>query len=193
MQRELKPQGGKTLIIILVLVVAGVGAAIYKNETRRTAQQKAAQLEADQVRAKEEAQRRANESRAAQEREAMQKAADAAKSNDILANALKAADDIYVRWQDAATIASNTSRMALSTPIASLQTVKRDAAALSVPPCLAAGKNELLKGMELTVEGYLEFLANTAKLGNVMALSKFEAAKPHFDSYLADRKLCPSP
>ncbi len=193
MQREPKPQGGKTLIIILALVVAGVGAAIYQNETRRTAQQQAAQREADQAKANEEAQRKANESRAAQEREAMQKAAEAAKSNDILANALKAADEVYVRWQDAATIASSTSRMALSTSIASLQVVKRDAAALTVPPCLSAGKTELLKGMELTVEGYLEFLANTAKLGSVMALSKFEAAKPHFDNYLADRKLCPSP
>lgn len=184
MQREHRGQAGKTLLIVAVLLVLVIGFSIYKNESRKAAVTEKAQREADL---------KAQQTRADQEREALKKAAEDAKAKDILATALKGADDVMARWDDAVTIATNTARMSLSTPISNLQAIKRDAAALTVPPCLAAGKAELLKGMELMLEGYLEFMANTGKVGGVIAASKFDQAKPHIDNYKADRRSCPTP
>lgn len=184
MQREHERQTGKTLLIIAVLLVLGIGFGVYKNESRKAAAVKQAQREADL---------KAQQTRADQEREALKKAAEEAKAKDILASALKSADEIMARWDDANTVATNTARMSLSTPVTNLQAIKRDATALTVPPCLANGKAELIKGMELMLEGYLEFMANTGKLGGVLAASKFDQAKPHIESYKADRNACPKP
>ncbi len=184
MQREHERQTGKTLLIIAVLLVLGIGFTVYKNESRKAAATQQAQREAEV---------KAQQSRADQEREALKKAAEEAKAKDILSTTLKSADDVMSRWDDAVTIATSTARMSLSTPIANLQAIKRDATALTVPPCLAAGKTALIKGMELMLEGYLEFMANTGKLGSVIAASKFDEAKPHIDNYKAARSACPTP
>lgn len=184
MQRGLKHQTGKTLLIIAVLLVLGIGFTVYKNESRKAAAIQQAQREADL---------KAQQTRADQEREALKKAAEEAKAKDILATALKSADDLMARWDDASTVASSTARMSLSGTVANLQAIKRDATALTVPPCLTEGKAELIKGMELMLEGYLEFMANTGKLGGVLAASKFDEAKPHIDSYKTARSACPTP
>ena len=184
MRREPKHQSGNTLLVIAIVLMVGLGGAIYMNESRKAAATQKAQREADL---------KAQQDRAEREREALRKAAEDAKAKDILVTTLKSVDEVMARWNDAAALAGNTSRMALSTPLAALQAVKRDAAALTVPPCLTEGKAAMVKGMELMLEGYLEFMANTAKMGDILARAKFEEAKPEFDRYKAARAACPSP
>lgn len=184
MQRTANRQAGNIFLIIAIVIIIGLGGAIYFNESRKAAATQKAQREAES---------KAQQDRAEREREALRKAAEDAKAKDILASSLKNADDVMARWNDAATLAGNTARMALSTPLAALQSIKRDAAALTVPPCLSEGKDAMIKGMELTLDGYLAFMANTAKLGDVLAQAKFEEAKPEFDRYKAARSACPSP
>lgn len=194
MQRNPKNDAGRALpiiIVIMVLLAIGIGVGIYKTKSRTTYQQQA-QREAIAAKERQEADQKINLARAAQEREALQKATEAAKSKDILVDALKDADSLLARWEDAVTIANSTARMSLSAPVSNLQGIKREATSLAVPPCLQTGKDRLLEGMGLTVDGYLAFMLNTAKLGEVAAMSKFEEAKPHFESFRADRKLCPT-
>lgn len=181
---------GRVLVVVLAVLVLAIGAAIYKNESRKTAALEAVQRAAA---AAKQAELQQQQARADAERAALVKAQDEAKTKDALAQAFKAVDDLYVRWQDASTVAGTTSRIALSTPVANMQSIKRDAENLAVPPCLAAGKSEMVKGMQLTIEGYLEFMANTEKQGDMKLYLKFEAAKPHFVNFSADRQLCPKP
>ncbi len=178
------------LLVILAVLVLAIGAAIYKNESRKTAALQAAQRAAAVAK---EAELKQQQARADAERAALEKAQDEAKAKDALAQALKVVDDLYARWQDASNVAGTTSRIALSAPVANMQAIKRDAENLEVPPCLAAGKTEMVKGMQLTIEGYLEFMANTEKQGDMKLYFKFEAAKPHFVNFNADRQLCPKP
>lgn len=184
MKKAREHQAGNTLLIIAIAIVVGLGGAIYMNESRKAAATQKAQREAEL---------KAQQDRAEREREALRKAAEDAKAKDILATSLKSADDVMARWNDASALAGNTARMALSTPLAALQAVKRDAMTLTVPPCLSEGKVAMVKGMELTLEGYLEFLANTAKMGDILASAKFSEAKPYFDRYKAARSACPTP
>lgn len=184
-------QNGLSLIaVILVVAVLGMGAAIYLNERGKSAEREARQKEIAVQRAEEAAQNQ----RAEVERSALEKqAAQAAKPADPLAASLKAADDLYLRWQDAREVATSSSRMALSGPLATLQAVRRDAKELTVPPCLDRGKEELLAGMDLTIEGVLVFMQNPAKMGDLLAQEKFLDAGKRFQNYRADRSMCPSP
>lgn len=182
-------QSGRVLLVLLALLCAGGAIAFYKNETRKAEQRRPAPTSASEesVRARE------NDRRAAEEREQLQRQAERAQQSDLLASSLKAADGLLARWEDAVRVAETTGRGALSGPVATLQAIKRDAQSLEVPPCLAQGKSELVAGMSLSVDAYLEFMANTAKLGSVVAAQKLEEARPHFERYKADRSMCPNP
>lgn len=178
------------LLVVLAVLVLAIGAAIYKNGSRKTAALEAAQRAAATAK---EAELKQQQARADAERAALEKAQEEAKAKDALALALKAVDDLYVRWQDASTVAGTTSRIALSMPVATMQAIKREVENLIVPPCLAAGKTELVKGMQATIDGYLAFMLNTEKQGGMKLYLKFEEAKPHFVNFSADRQLCPKP
>lgn len=112
------------LLVVLAVLVLAIGAAIYKNGSRKTAALEAAQRAAA---AAKEAELKQQQARADAERAALEKAQEEAKAKDALALALKAVDDLYVRWQDASTVAGTTSRIALSMPVATMQAIKREA------------------------------------------------------------------
>lgn len=191
MKHHSHAQNGLSLIaVILIVAVLGMGAAIFFNERGKSAERSARQQEIAAQRAEESTQaKRIEAERAALEKQAAQ----AAKPADPLATSLKSADDLYLRWQDARQVATSSSRMALSGPITTLQSVRRDAKDLTVPPCLNRGKEELLAGMDLTIDGVLVFMQNPAKMGDILAQEKFLDADKHFQNYQADRSMCPSP
>lgn len=187
---NVKGQKGSVVVGLLLILLVGIGLAVYTVESRKSArraeEQKVAQAAA---RAKQEEVNRAKIEREALERQAAEAKE---KESDALAAALKRADETMLRWEDAVRIADSTSRGALSGPLAQLQSVRRDAQALTVPPCLLQGKTDLVKGMDLIIDGYLAFLVNRDKLGSVMAIAKFDEAKPFIDRFKTDRNLCPA-
>lgn len=64
---------------------------------------------------------------------------------------------ILDRWDDANAVASSSSRIALSGPLAELQAIRRDAIELAVPTCANEAHKHLVAYMNATIEGYLAF------------------------------------
>jgi hypothetical protein len=73
-------------------------------------------------------------------------------------DSLKEISDIMNRWEDAESIASITSRVSLSGPVADLQAIKRDAEKLTMPGCMTPVKEKLTHAMEYSIKGYLAFM-----------------------------------
>ena len=67
------------------------------------------------------------------------------------------------QFDDAETLASQTPRIALSSQINNLQQIRTQASNLNVPQCLAPAKEELLNGMNYSIDGYLLFLSKGAQ------------------------------
>lgn len=169
-------------VILLVLTVAVVGAWRYGEH--RTAQK---------ILAKEAAEKQAQQTRLEQERKALEERLAKEKAQrDSLGSALKAFDDIVVRWNDAVKVAGTTGRISLSGPVATLQAIRRDTEQITAPPCLDAGKVELLKSMNSTERGFLVFMRNELKLGDVMAKGDFDDAEKAMSAFKVARDSCPS-
>ena len=66
---------------------------------------------------------------------------------------------LYRRWADGERLAFSTARIALATPIASQQALKREAEALAVPECLNRAKDALNALIERSNEAVLRFAA----------------------------------
>jgi len=66
---------------------------------------------------------------------------------------------LYRRWADAERLAFSTARIALATPIASLQALKREAEALEIHECLARAKDALNVLIGKSNEAVLRFAA----------------------------------
>lgn len=181
-RRELKPrhglQQGYVVWVILVALAAMVLGAWQYNEHR--SKQRLAEAQ------KVEQNRIEQERKAIEERLAKEKA-----QRDALTVAMKAVDDLVARWEDAIKLASTTSRISLSGPVASLQSIKRDAEQLTVPPCLDQGKVELVRSMSSTEKGFLVFMRNELRLGDVLAQGDFEEAAKAMDAFKKNRSDCP--
>lgn len=72
---------------------------------------------------------------------------------------LDAIQPIAHEWDDANKLAGNAPRMSLAPQIASLQSIRRRTADVSVPACTAALHRKLVDSMDKTIEGYLSFLS----------------------------------
>ena len=181
-----KQRGFSLWLILAALVLVLVGSWQYsKHRDARRAAQANAQTVAEQ---------KAAEDYAAKERKAIEQRQVAAKQKqDVLKVSLQAVDDLLGRWEDAMKVAGSTARMALSTPVGVLQSIKREAEQLTVPPCLDGGKTELVKAMEASVEGYLIFMRNEAQLGNELAKGYFDQAGASMDAFKNARLACPVP
>lgn len=157
--------------------------AVAQNEDPATAERKAIEKQQDE-----------NEDRATVERKAIEKRqAEAKKQQDALQVSLRTVDDLLSRWDDAVRVAGSTSRMSLATPVGMLQAMKREAEQLTVPPCLDSGKAELVKAMEASVEGYLAFMRNEAKLGDMLAQVYLVKAEESMKAFKNARLACPVP
>lgn len=181
-------QRGSVWIILLVLVATVVGAWQYnehKAEKKRLARAELQRQQEGQARQAEEARRES-------ERQQLEKRLIEEKQRrDALASANQALDSLLGRWDDAVKLASNTSRIALSGPVTTLQSIKREAERLTVSPCMDQAKRLLLKSMESTTEGFLEFMRNQMKIGDKLAQIDFDAAAKDMAAFRTARVTCP--
>lgn len=69
---------------------------------------------------------------------------------------------LFGRWADAEKLASSAPRVALAGPVASLQEIKRQVAALTVAPCLVEAKQALETGMSYRVDAYIAFMQQSS-------------------------------
>ena len=192
MKNQSRQQQGRILVIVLIVAALGVAFSIYRVESNKSAkvkeEQQVAAVEAERVRT-ELAEK---DKLAKQELAATVQRLAAEKKTDALLSTLRAVDDVYAKWQDALKVADSTGRMALAAPVAALQALRREAEALTVPPCLDAGKLALVSGMTDAVDGYLVFMQNPAKLGEALGIAKFEEAAPKLAVFKAARADCPT-
>lgn len=65
---------------------------------------------------------------------------------------------VLVEWDDAVKVAASTGRIALSAPVARLQEIKRKADSITVSSRFINCHPHLVKYMEATIDGFLEFM-----------------------------------
>ena len=189
MTTQPRRQSGYILLIILVAIIAiVVGGLMYRHHQRneRMRQEQADTAQALRAVAASEAQRADQERKALEARQVEDQ-----KQRDALAVAYKAMDTLVTRWDDATHVAEATGRIALSGPVATLQSIHREVEKLIVPPCLDEAKSHLLKSMSSTVEGYVAFMRNDLKLGDVVAAGHMAEAKQARDEFVRSRGACP--
>ena len=106
--------------------------------------------------------------------------------------ALAALETTLGKWVDAAKLAGSTPRVALAQPVASLQSLKREAEGIPVPSCLDPAKQQQVAGMQLVVDGFIKFMANDYALSDVKPEDLFTAAGERFKAYHEEKKRCSS-
>jgi type II secretory pathway pseudopilin PulG len=168
-----RQEQGSVWVILVVLVAVVVGSWQFSEYKARNAQ-------------KAEAERARDTERAALERRLAQEKAQL----DVLTTSSKALDSLLARWDDAVKLASTTSRISLPVQVAALQDIRRDASALTVPPCMDEAKVHLVNSMQATIDAFMAFMANEDKLGDVFAKEKFDEAKADFAEFESSRMTC---
>lgn len=177
--RESAPKrSGGLIAVALVLVVGAGGWWVSSKNSTATGSPAVAQAvdTADKKKAEEEAFLK----RQAEERE-----------RELLAKAEKDLERLHSRWKDASALAASTARIALATPVASLQAIRRETSEMVVPVCLDGAKAALLQGMDKEIEGYMIFMQD-AKLGKILASGLFTEASDAFGKFTFRMKdACP--
>jgi len=171
---------GNVWIILLVLVAIVVGGWQYSEHQEEKKRLELAAIAQKDLEAKREAERVALEQRLAQEKE---------QKNALIASN-KALDAILARWEDAVNLAGTTGRIALSTPVSTLQTIRREAGDLTVVPCLVPAMEHLQKSMKSTIDGFITFMRNELKIGEELAQIDFRAATGHLSAFKQARQGC---
>lgn len=180
-----RQRGAAVWVVLVVLALATLGAWRY-NEHRTKERQAIRQSQ-------EAAEKQALQARAEQERKALeQRKAQEQAQRDSLTMSLKAVDDLVARWNDAVKVASTTGRIALSGPVATLQSIKRETEQVTVPPCLDNGKADLVKSMASTEKGFLVFMRNELNIGNTLSQGDFDDAAKAMEAYKLGRAGCPA-
>lgn len=70
-------------------------------------------------------------------------------------------NNIESRWEDAYTLASSTSRIALATPVSNLQDIKRDLAQVELSECLSPAREALGAYMDSHINNFLKFMSDS--------------------------------
>ncbi|MBN1535229.1 MAG: zinc ribbon domain-containing protein [Anaerolineales bacterium] len=110
--------------------------------------------------------------------------------------------DIQLRWGDAIDIANSTPRIALSSPVANLQEIRRETQKVEVPHCMEELKTIYIDAMDYYIQGYMEFMQDADStlageyigMGNVAALKvvemikEIEACAPNCDNLIVSTK-----
>lgn len=165
---------------MLVLALALVGAwryAVHKAEKRQLAQESKQKQDEERIR---EGERRELERRIEEDK----------KQHDVLQASSSALDSLLARWSDAAQVASTTSRIALSGPVATMQSLRREAEQLKVSPCMDLAKAHLVASMGDAIEAFLVFMRNEMGLGEAMAQSHFADSRTNLQAFKAARADC---
>lgn len=171
---------------LLVLVIAAFFYRQHRSEKLK------AQAEQQEIAALAEAQRQQQRQEEEQRREEEAQLAAADERRMALETALKAIDGQMTLWEDAERVASTTGRIALSAPVTSLQTIRRDTAQLTVTTCLGPARDSLVKSMDATIEGFLAFMRNDLHMGEVLSRGYFDDASKEMAAYKQLRAICES-
>lgn len=182
-----KKQLGLNFIhLILGIVAVMLVAIIWQQQqiSQRRELEAAEQARQEQQRQLEERQRLLEE----QKKEFEEKLAAEARKREY-DKAIESLDAIYSRWTDAATLADSTARIALSGPVGTLQSIKREAENLIIPECLTAGRASLVDGMNSIIQGFILFM-NDATLGKILAQPHFTDGERQIAAYKAATTAC---
>jgi hypothetical protein len=87
------------------------------------------------------------------------------------AAALYALQQLDSRWVDAAALARATPRVGLAGPVAAMQSIRRETAAVQSSGCAAAARDALSLSMEPLIAAFTSFMAQT------ISHDEFEAAE----------------
>lgn len=185
--RQLKREHGKIWLILLVLIALVIGAWQY-NENK--AEKKRLAIATEQQRAKEAAAKEEQAQRDLERKQLEERLAKEKQQKDALQESNNAIDDVFARWTDAVNVADSTSRISLSGPVSTLQTIRRDAQAITVAPCMDAAKASLISSMDNTIRGFLEFMTNQHNIGKEVARIWLDAGSKDLTKYRDERKLC---
>lgn len=90
-------------------------------------------------------------------------------------------DDVMSRWNDASIVAGSTARIALSTPVKDLQSIRREAEKLTVTSCLTRAQANMLVGMDAEILGYIKFMGNSKADITKDLVEKYEAHAKYYE------------
>lgn len=184
MRRSTTKQRGNIFLILLVAAALLFAAGMYKSYKKEQQQQATEQAAAEAL-AMAEQKKRDEERAALQERLAQEQ-----KQKDELSKSIKAVDAAYAKWIDAVKVAESTGRIALSTPVATLQSIRRETQELIVAPCMDAAKTALLSSMDLTIEGFFTFMTNKGEIGKLVAGNLLNQGAEKLKAFSEQRKQC---
>ena len=90
-------------------------------------------------------------------------------------------DEIMRRWSDASIVAGSTARIALSSAVKDLQSIRREAEKLTVTPCLTRAQANMLVGMDAEILGYIKFMGDAKADITKDMIDKYEAHAKYFE------------
>lgn len=90
-------------------------------------------------------------------------------------------DEVMSRWGDASVVAGSTARIALSSVVKDLQSIRREAEKLTVTPCLTRAQANMLVGMDAEILGYIKFMSNSKADITKDMIEKYEAHAKYFE------------
>lgn len=98
-------------------------------------------------------------------------------------------NNIEKEWDDAVNLASSTARIALPTPVANLQSIKRNSETIEVGECLKPVKKILNHYMGMKINTFLKFMAENESTKEEQILEKAKISKT-FKEYLVSKSKC---
>jgi hypothetical protein len=173
----MKNQNGQITVTMIALTMLGIFVALMAYSYH---------LEAPQ-RAKADDQTRLTKEREAQQKQAQAEETRIFKEDEIKCNraavttAATKLKDLLGRFRDASELASSTSRIALSGPVATLQQIKREVESTEVPECMTGIRQNFAHGVVDHTQGFLYFMRSDS----IGATSSFETSI-HYVKLAAD-------
>lgn len=96
---------------------------------------------------------------------------------------------VYARFEDTFKLANHTSRIALAGPVGRLQEIKREAASLTVPSCLAEAKKKMMLGMDEIIGAFIQFMKNE-EASTALSITQMAQGKLTLSEYETAVKAC---
>ncbi len=90
-------------------------------------------------------------------------------------------------WDDAVKLANNTPRMTLPAQIEEMQRIRRDMGGLKIQSCLEDAHGNLLKSMDLQIDGFLSFLKQDPEAVVQSYFTRSDAAVRAWTNALAEK------
>lgn len=186
-----RQQRGYALWVILAACLAAILAAKWWHDRSKQQRLDEAIARERSITAERVAQeRREREVRETAERREFEErlAAERARSDyERSADAFRA---MHAKWTEASRVAGVTARVALSGPVATLQSIRREATAMALPTCLQDARNMLGKAMQQEIDAYITFMAD-ADFGKLLAEVEIKEARKLAQQAKEAAEACP--